>query len=895
MESILQIKRGEGGQVAFFVALLTLLGAGMAIGRGSADVMFLKRYGIEYLPVMYLMLSLALALCFMLYAAFVDRISSERFFSLLLTIEVLLLLAFWYTVTYTEVELVYPAYYIFYELVSELVLVHATFYIAQSLDTLQSKRLTSLILAGYQLGMIIGGLFFAMIMPIIGVEHAMLVWSGLLLLSLVLLYVWHRRHGVSPFFMPPAKKRGGQIKKAVQEVVRGLQFVRQSSLLKNSSLALFFMVLMFYVLTYSINKIYTESFESEADLAMFFGMLVAGTNLLAIIMQVFVSGRVIEKIGVKKTKLIYPLMSVLSYVLLLISPGFYMALIASVNNSSVMPAFRNPARQMFFNVLPDYVKGRARASSVALVLPLALFACGVLILYLQTTENLKLIIAFGFLCSLMYWLFCYRMGKVYTSTLIENLKKRLYLPAELSSAVSSGYSDSLYPVLLKGVQSDDDRVCLSYAQLLLKSFPEKAVPPIMHRIEAAPSDLADRLIRLMGCEIGESGLSALMKLSANSDDHLKATIYDVVLEYSKRDNDVLIDLALSAQPGRIRAAGIKAALRKKSGELYTRGLLDWYEMLQADWAKQMAVIDMQPFMVYLDDTQHEELKGMYVKVFASLLRQCSDERKVIIYKAVAKWSDLQSESLSELIKRDMQSVDPAVRSAVAACLHALPEDDGRHEYIWIMLADGHTSVRQAALQVMEDIYALPQAIYFNWLLDEGAGTPRAQKVLLETLIGHGLERGKLKQIVEQKLDYAARLLAALNAIKATKQDEETALLMVSTVLEERLSEMIDLILLAIELTVEPDIIAVVRAGLSSRDAAAVASAHEALRGIDDQRLAILLSDLIERKISSTIISERGTDFINHHEVLQWCIKHGDSWLRQCSNNVLTTMSGKVYA
>jgi len=185
------------------------------------------------------------------------------------------------------------------------------------------------------------------------------------------------------------------------------------------------MVIMFYILSFSVNKIYSESFDNEADLTRFFGILVAVTNLMALILQLLVSNRVIERIGVRKSKLIFPVTSLVSYCLLLISPTFYIAILASINNGSIMPAFRNPVRQMFFNVLPDYMKGRARATSVALVLPLAIFTCGALILYLQNAHDHSIIILLGLFSAAMYLWFCYRMGNVYVQALIDNLKDKL--------------------------------------------------------------------------------------------------------------------------------------------------------------------------------------------------------------------------------------------------------------------------------------------------------------------------------------------------------------------------------------------------------------------------------------------------------------------------------------
>jgi hypothetical protein len=54
IESLLLIRRGERNKVTWFLLFFLLVSAGMAVGRGTADALFQKRLGIEYLPVMYL-------------------------------------------------------------------------------------------------------------------------------------------------------------------------------------------------------------------------------------------------------------------------------------------------------------------------------------------------------------------------------------------------------------------------------------------------------------------------------------------------------------------------------------------------------------------------------------------------------------------------------------------------------------------------------------------------------------------------------------------------------------------------------------------------------------------------------------------------------------------------
>ena len=100
--------------------------------------------------------------------------------------------------------------------------------------------------------------------------------------------------------------------------------------------------------------------------------------------------------------LIFPWTTLATLAVLTTSFAFPAALLGSFNKDALMPAFRNPVRSMFFNVLPDYMQGRARAMSVALVLPLALMVCGLLLILLQRLENPVYFLVPGMLAAGLY-------------------------------------------------------------------------------------------------------------------------------------------------------------------------------------------------------------------------------------------------------------------------------------------------------------------------------------------------------------------------------------------------------------------------------------------------------------------------------------------------------------
>lgn len=106
--------------VVYFWVCYLLIGIGLAIGRGTADALFFKRYGIEYLPLMYMVLSAVLIVVSAVYAAYVDRMPAERSFMVVGGVLIAVLFACWSGMAFTEATFIYPGYFLVYEVASEI-------------------------------------------------------------------------------------------------------------------------------------------------------------------------------------------------------------------------------------------------------------------------------------------------------------------------------------------------------------------------------------------------------------------------------------------------------------------------------------------------------------------------------------------------------------------------------------------------------------------------------------------------------------------------------------------------------------------------------------------------------------------------------------------------------
>jgi len=880
------IHAGERGNVIYFLLFFLLVSAGMAIGRSSADALFFKRVGIEYLPLMYIIQSMMLAAVSLVYTAFADLIPAERFFRNLFGVLITLILGSWIVIHSSETTLIYPAYYLIYEVSSEVLLVHAALYMNQNMTTLQAKRLAPLVYAGAQVGTIIGGLTLAFAAPLVGTQNMLLVWCGLLVAASAALYIRHKRHGASTHFRKPRKTQH-LLNEGLAQIQQGIKFTYNSSLLRASSLTLFFMVVAFYVLCYSVNRVYTQTFESEESLTRFFGLLTAVTSILALSMQLFVTNRAIKHFGVRTINLLFPWTTLASLAALTVSFALPAALIGSLNKDAFMPAFRNPVHSMFFNVLPHYMQGRIRAISVAVVLPLALLSGGFLLLLMQRLDTPVYFLVPGMLAAMLYLFFSRKMNDAYVSTLIATLKERLFLPDEQMYADLGGCSDEDRQEIMRGVTHTDTEVSIAFSRVLVESFPDKAASIILQRSSGEDNATADRYLKLLGrLDISEH-IDDLKQRAQHGDAHLQASILQLLLACGDQGSITQTIQLLDSDNPRLRATGIQAALRyPDSAPGNARILSVWQALLQDDRTTQLAALDLIPELQHLPEQERQTLQPAYQSAFSQLLGDALDDTRVRALRSMQSWHGDSSDEIHHALLHSLASEQSGVREAAARCLH-LANDEQRTSLLLQAIGDANPRVRQAGIETMKASTEDHKDLALQWIMDN-QGSLRAQQALLKPLLDVGLPNSVFADIARKKSEEAQLLGQALSIMDADAGGLNCLELLRIT-LKEQLDQNIDLALLALEPLYEPGLIAIIRAGFASGDARHVANACEALENLDKQAITAGLSVMLQKSVSNDFSSD-DSFFRSLEDVVNWCVNHRNSWLNLCGDQALQPLN-----
>lgn len=880
------VKQNELDLVVYNLGLFLLLGVGLAIGRGTADALLFKRYGIEYLPVVYVLSALALAASCTLYASFADRLSSERFFKYILATLAAALIVVRLLMMVPSADWVYPLYYVVYEVASELVLIHAGLYLNQNFDALQAKRLVPLVFGGSQIGVILGGIMLAVMSPLIGVGNIVLIWMLVSVIAIVLMSYWHRHRGISPFFRA-GHKRKRTAGETLGEALQGVRFMKHSALLRMASFSLFFMVIMFYVLIYSVNQIYTEAFDSEEKLSSFFGVLVAVNSAIALLLQFFVANRLLRRYGVKTVNMFFPFTSVLSYVMLLFSFTLPSALFGSFNKDVVMTAFRNPVWSLMINALPGNIQGRARAMTVAVVIPSALLLAGLLLMLVREMDSPVYVAVLGLVTAVLYLYFSHNMNRVYVAEIINHLKQKLSLPDDESLNALRGNNEQVLEDLVKGIDHEDDQIFLAYSSSLIRTFPDQATEIIAQRLPRASSKVRDQVIRLMLPLASEQLPPLLWQMMESADERLQSTCYYSLIKLGDEKVKERIPGMLESPQARFRSVAIYGVYRFDMQVLLDRARQAWGDLIVSD----DSLDNMFGMELLASDTcmGHEarlKVDDVQWKPVVERLMLCEDVRSCLAFLRVSRhFIDCDTQWFQGRLAPLVQHENRKVRLAcLESCINLDP--DNAKKGIEPALDDPHPQVRELAAQLFNRLPVFTENDKSKFLTSSSGSSPRAQSAVLHLVQMENATVETMASVVDAKLTEIEQLGEASFFIKQRMQQfNAPALGVLSLLLEERVRAMVDLTLQALRGSEDADAIDVICTGMKSQDIQLRASACEALQGLHNKAVGRSLSRVIEAS------DQHKTNFFpGLEQVLEWCINRRDPWLKECAQAARVSMT-----
>jgi len=373
---------GEGPIVLLCLLVNFCIFAGIMFGRNSRDSLFLYYFGVKYLPYMYFANAFSLVGCSLVYTTLVDRIERGKFLGSISLLFVGALIAS-RVVLGGHPHWFFPVLYVEAQVIWIFSLMQFWTFAGDLFDTRQAKRLFPLIAVGALLGMISVGLFCKQIISALGTENLLLIWAGLILVAVILGGITYRRYRKTD--EAPKKDlltAAAEVKPSEwQKIKDGFRDLGREPLLRSMAGYVFLLWTVFAIVDFCYSSTVRLRFQNDPNgLTTFFGRFVGVQGLSCLVVQLFLTRAVIDRLGVGATINFHPAVLFLGTSWMSLRYGFSSVVSTKLADATMLYTFSDSSYQLLYNPVPPDRRPRVRGFMEGYIRPLSLAAAGALIL-----------------------------------------------------------------------------------------------------------------------------------------------------------------------------------------------------------------------------------------------------------------------------------------------------------------------------------------------------------------------------------------------------------------------------------------------------------------------------------------------------------------------------------
>jgi AAA family ATP:ADP antiporter len=359
LRRLVNVERHEIAALAWsFLYFFTLL-CGYYILRPMRDAMGIAG-GVDQLQWLFTGTFLAMLAAVPLFGWVASRFPRHRFVPYVYFFFIANLLAFYllFRAGVTEVWLA-RAFFIWTSVYNLFVVSVFWSYLADLFTNAQARRLFGFIAAGGTAGALTGPALTAMLAVPLGTTNLLLVSAGFLSVSVLCVHrlaAWYRRQP------QPGNRANVQLAERAMggSVLAGIRLVFRSPYLLGLCLFMLLFTTLSTFLYFQQAQIVRDAFSSSAERTAVFAVIDLIVNSLTLLIQVFLTARLVKSLGVGGTLALVPVLLAAGFAALALAPAFVVLAAVQVLRRAGDYAVTRPAREMLYVVLGREEKYKAK-------------------------------------------------------------------------------------------------------------------------------------------------------------------------------------------------------------------------------------------------------------------------------------------------------------------------------------------------------------------------------------------------------------------------------------------------------------------------------------------------------------------------------------------------------
>ena len=378
--SLLKIYEEEISLLLWTMALLFIIRSSGIILNNYAETAFLKRYGVEYMPIVNMINAVVTFFITGVMSAFLGKMPGARLLyyvfivsGVLVTI-IRLLIPFGF-------ELLYP---LLFMLKSQFELLQALLFwnLCNDLFNMrQSKRLFPILTAGGVIGLILGSVGTPYFAKTFNLDNLLYMYLCTTLMGAFIVQAMGRSYS-SLIFPEKIAKEGDATKKKpsmLQEMKEVYPLLKDSVLVKIVLVLTFMPNVVIPIMNYQFNYAINDQFASEAAMIQFFGYFRGGLYTISLIILLFV-GRIYGRWGLPVALMFHPFNYMIAFFAFLFRFDIFSAMYARMSTNILRTTINVPANSILIGLFPESYRNMIRPFLRGTVVRIALFTGSTLIL-----------------------------------------------------------------------------------------------------------------------------------------------------------------------------------------------------------------------------------------------------------------------------------------------------------------------------------------------------------------------------------------------------------------------------------------------------------------------------------------------------------------------------------
>lgn len=367
----------EIGLFMWTVALLFLVRSSGIFLNNYAETAFLKRYGVEYMPIVNMISAVVTFLIMGGITGFMTRLPGARLLARLFVFCGLSVAGIRALIP-LGIDLVYPALFVL-KSQYEVLLALLFWNLANDLfNTRQSKRLFPLITAGGVIGQILGSFATPLVARWLYLDNLLLVYMVTALAGAWAVQAMGRRY---PTILFQQKKEEGKKKRTsmIEEFKTVLPMMKSSVLVKILVVLSFMPNVVIPIMNYQFNFAVNEQFSTETGLIEFFGYFRGVLNIVSLVILLFV-GKLYDRFGLPVALMFHPFNYMLAFIAFLLRFDVVAAMYARMSANIIRTTINIPAMAVVTGLFPESYRAMMRPFLRGTVVRIGLFVGSGLIL-----------------------------------------------------------------------------------------------------------------------------------------------------------------------------------------------------------------------------------------------------------------------------------------------------------------------------------------------------------------------------------------------------------------------------------------------------------------------------------------------------------------------------------